>query len=403
MQIPEFYHIVFWTIAAFWISKSIIPILLLISEKKHLFDDGDDYRKLHKGLIPTLGGVAIFTAFLISFSASSFANEIQGYGYFIAASVILFGAGLKDDLIIISPNKKFTAQFLATALIVFGCDMYFTSLGGVFGIESLSVWTGIPLTFFTVIVVINAFNLIDGIDGLAGSMGVLSAGFFGCWFYLAGLYSYSIFSFILVGAILGFLWFNRPPAKIFMGDTGSLIIGFFMSVLAINFVEYSRILPEVVFWQSASPIIVAAVMVVPLYDTLRIFIIRALNGKSPFEADQEHVHHHLIKSGFSHGQLVVLLLIINIFILGSVIILSNYLSNTWLLVFLLTECVLIFPTNHFKRKMLKPFVSDKWGKQMDNDNSYIEFIELESNGIHFLSEFDEEKDQKNKEETLQEA
>lgn len=360
MEIPALNLIIFWAVIAFVISKAMIPSLLLLAEKKHLYDDGDDFRKLHNGLIPTLGGVAIFTAFMISFSASSFADEIQGYGYFVAACLILFAAGLKDDLIDISPKKKLAAQFLATGLIVFGCDMQFTNMGGVFGADAISPWIGIPLTFYTVIVVINAYNLIDGIDALGGSIGVFVSGFFGYWFYTAGIYPMAMLSFVLAGSILGFLWYNRPPAKIFMGDTGSLMIGFFMSVLAINFVEYSITAPNVVFWQPAAPIIVAAVMVVPLYDTLRIFIIRALKGKSPFEADKGHIHHHLIKAGFSHGQIVVFLLSLSVIILGTIIISSLYLSNTWLLALLLGISVLIFPTNNFKRKLLAPFVSEEW-------------------------------------------
>lgn len=369
MEISDIYLITFWTLIAFFISKAMIPVLLLIAEKKRLFDDGDDFRKLHEGLIPTLGGVAIFTAFIISFSASSFADEIEGFGYFVSASFILFVAGLKDDIIIISPKKKLAAQFLATALIVFGCDMQFTNMGGVFGAYEISPWVGIPLTFYTVIVVINAYNLIDGIDSLGGSVGVFVAGFFGYWFYQAGMYSFAMLSFVLAGSILGFLWYNRPPAKIFMGDTGSLMIGFFISILAINYVEYSLITPNVVFWQPAAPIIVAAVMAVPLYDTLRIFIIRALRGESPFEADKDHIHHHLLEIGFSHGQIVMFLLSLNVIILGVIIISSLYVSNTWLLAILLGTCVLLFPTNHFKRRLLEPFVSEKWKiKSIDEED-----------------------------------
>jgi UDP-N-acetylmuramyl pentapeptide phosphotransferase/UDP-N-acetylglucosamine-1-phosphate transferase len=180
MDIPDIFFIGFWTIVAFALAKNMIPVLLLIAKRKHLFDDGDeDHRKLHDGLVPTLGGVAIFTAFIISYSASSFADNIDGYGYFVSAACILFAACLKDDFIVISPVKKLVAQIAATALIVFGCGMQFTNLGGVFGIYAISPWIGIPLTFFTVIVVINAFNLIDGIDGLGGALGIFVIGFLG--------------------------------------------------------------------------------------------------------------------------------------------------------------------------------------------------------------------------------
>lgn len=361
MEIPNIYIVGACTLGAFWLSKALVPVLLYVSNQKKLFDDGNGFHKLHTGLVPTLGGVAIFTAFLIIFSASSYADEIHGFGYIIAASTILFAAGLKDDLIVISPTKKLIAQILATALLVFGANLQFTNLGGVFGIDSISPWFGIPLTFFSVVVIINSHNLIDGIDGLGGGIGVLASLFFGYWFYKAGLFHWAAFSFVLTGAILGFLWYNYPPAKIFMGDTGSLVIGCYIAVLAINFVEHSIVISDVVYWEDAIPVIVAAVLVVPLYDTLRIFIVRTVNGKSPFDADNGHVHHYLLRTGFNHGQIVVFLLSLNVVILGSTIILSNYLSNTWLLVSLLVMCLLLFPTNRWKRKLLESFVSsDMW-------------------------------------------
>lgn len=360
MNVSHFYLIVLLVLAAFWISKSLIPVLLLVAKQKKLFEDGNGSHKLHEGLIPTLGGIAIFAAFLITFSASSFADEITGYGYFVSATLILFAAGLKDDLLVISPFKKLAAQLLATSLIVFGCGIQITNMGGVFGLEAISAWVSIPLTFYTIIVVINSHNLIDGIDGLGGSVGVLASLFFGYWFYKAGIFEWAVFSFILTGSILGFLWYNRPPARIFMGDTGSLIIGFFMAVLAVNFVELSISEPAVVNWQAAAPIIVAAVLVVPLYDTLRIFIVRAVVGKSPFDADKEHVHHHLLRIGFTHGQIVIFLLSLNVIILGSIIIGSNYLSNTWLFALLLSLSMILFPTNRWKRRFLSRFVSENW-------------------------------------------
>jgi UDP-N-acetylmuramyl pentapeptide phosphotransferase/UDP-N-acetylglucosamine-1-phosphate transferase len=365
MEIHNFYIILAGVLVAFWISKALIPVLLLVSERKRLFDDGDGHHKLHTGLVPTLGGVAIFTAFMVTFSASSYADDISGFGYFVAASVILFAAGLKDDLIVISPSKKLAAQFLATALIVFGAGMQFTNLGGVFGAELISPWFGIPLTFFSVIVIINSHNLIDGIDGLGGGIGILASLFFGYWFYKAGLYQWAAFSFILTGSVFGFLWYNFSPAKIFMGDTGSLIIGLYVAVLAINFVEHSIVISDVVYWEDAIPVIAAAVLVVPLYDTLRIFILRMFKGKSPFEADHDHVHHHLLSAGFTHSQTVVFLLSLNVIILGSTIVLSNYVSNTWLLISLLIMSLLLFPTNHWKRKLIEPYTKT-WRNQKIN-------------------------------------
>jgi UDP-N-acetylmuramyl pentapeptide phosphotransferase/UDP-N-acetylglucosamine-1-phosphate transferase len=371
-------------VLAFVVSKALVPVLLLVSKTKKLFDDGNGYHKVHTGLVPTLGGVAIFTSFMVIFSASSFAADIHGFGYFVAASIILFAAGLKDDLIVISPSKKFAAQFLAAALIIFGADIQFTNLGGVFATEEITPWIGIPLTFFTVIVIINSHNLIDGIDGLGGGIGILASTFFGYWFYKAGLYHWAAFSFTLTGSILGFLWYNYPPAKIFMGDTGSLVIGLYISVLAINFVEHSILLPDVVYWEDAVPVIVAAVLVVPLYDTLRIFLVRMYKGKSPFDADNDHVHHNLLRAGFNHSHVVVFLLSINVIILGSTIILSNYLSNTLLLFSLVGLCILLFPTNRWKRNFFERFTPDDSENEKKANNDYHPVSDSEIYSDSFL-------------------
>lgn len=358
MNLPDYLLIIITFFIAFAVSKILIPVLLTVARQKRLFEDCNDDRKIHTGNIPSLGGVAIFTAFMVVFSASSYASILPGYEYIVSASILLFAAGLKDDLILIAAHKKLGLQVLAAALIIFGAGVSIDNLGGVFGIYEISPWIEIPLSFFTIIVVVNAINLIDGIDALAGSIGFFASLFFGAWFYLAGLMHLAAFSFILAASISGFLWYNKPPAKIFMGDTGSLIIGFFLSIMAIKFLQLSLTEPNVVFWQPAAPVIAAAVLVVPLYDTLRVFIVRKLKGLSAFEPDNEHIHHQLLDVGFTHGKTVATLLTINIVIVASIIFLSSYVSNTVLLGFLLAFSMLLLPTYNWKRKLLTPFVSE---------------------------------------------
>jgi len=344
------------SLAAFLFSKWLVPVMVLILKKKRLLDFGLEDRKIHSEPVPNLGGVAFFASFIIVYSASTFAGSFSGYEYVISGSVLLFSAGLKDDLIVISSSKKFGAQMIAALLLIFGTNLQFTSLGGVFGIYEIPEVAGVLLTLFTILVTINAYNLIDGIDGLAGSLAVFACLFFGVWFSMVGEVYLAAFAFIYAAAVLGFLWYNRPPAQIFMGDTGSLVTGYFIAVMAIQFVNLSYTHPEVVFWQDSIPILVGAVLVVPLYDTLRVFILRVMRGKSPFHADSEHVHHHLLDAGFSHGYSVAILLSLNVLIVITLMILSFFLSNTWLLISLLLLCVLLFPTNRFKRKLLSPFL-----------------------------------------------
>ena len=274
----------------------------------------------------------------------------------MAASVILFSAGLKDDILVISPLKKVFAQLAAIALVIFGSGIYFTNLGGVFGIQAIPDWAGILLTFFMMVVVINAVNLIDGIDGLAGSIGIIASLFFGIWFYIAGYFGIAVLSGILAASLAGFLWYNVPPAKIFMGDTGSLLVGLYLSIFAVLFVNYSISNAAVTGWQHAAPILAAAILVVPLYDTLRIFIVRVFNGSSPFQPDTEHVHHHLLRMNMTHGQATIYLTVTTLLVTGSTLLLSYYISNTWLFFWLLAISCLVFPTNSLKRNVLTTFM-----------------------------------------------
>lgn len=355
MELLDMVLALFWITAAFWMSKVIVPVLILVAERKDLYDHADCDRKIHIGKIPTLGGVAIFTALLVAFSASSFAEQMEGYGFLFAASIVLFSAGIKDDLIGITPAKKLVAQFIAAGLVIFGAEIYFQSFGGIFGIHEIPAWIGIPISFFTIITVINAFNLVDGIDSLAGGVAIISASFFGYWFYTAGLHTLAVFSGILVASILGFLWHNRPPAKIFMGDTGSMLVGFYLSFLTIAFINSSITSSTVVMWQSAAPVIAIAALIIPLYDTLRVFMLRVIRGGSPFTPDRSHVHHHLLDAGFSHGQASIFLFLVNIFILSAAILFSQYMGNTALLGAVIVTSMAFFPTNRWKRKVVRRF------------------------------------------------
>ena len=371
MLLQESLLAVFWIISAFVISKVSIPVIILVAKRKRLLENDEEDRKIHKGLIPAFGGVAIFLSLLVSFSASSFADQFPGYGYFVAASVILFSAGLKDDILVISPLKKVFAQLAAIVLIIFGSGIYFTDLGGVFGIQAIPDWAGILLTLFMMVVVINAVNLVDGIDGLAGSIGIIASLFFGFWFYIAGFFGIAVLSGILAASLAGFLWYNVPPAKIFMGDTGSLLVGLYLSIFSVLFVNYSVSNAAITGWQHAAPILAAAILVVPLYDTLRIFIVRVFNGSSPFHPDTEHVHHHLLRMNMTHGQATIYLSVITLLVAGSTLLLSYYISNTWLFFWLLAISCLVFPTNSLKRAMLEKFTdySMPGGKNAIGENT----------------------------------
>lgn len=289
-----------------------IPSIITVAKQKGLYDK-PDHRKLHVNKIPRLGGLAIIAGFSIAVSIWGLPTEIASrLQYMQAALIILFFSGLKDDIVMLTPIKKLMSQLFATALVVIGEDIRITSFYGLFGVSELAVWVSYILSIFTIVVITNAFNLIDGIDGLAGGLGFIISVTFGLWFNFIDQVGWSIISFSLAGALIGFLVFNFNPAKIFMGDAGSLCTGFLLSIMAIQFIEFNR--PEVQnFYKiTTAPVIAIAILVIPLYDTLRVFTIRLLKKKSPFSADRNHMHHVLLNTGLGHKEVSLVMYIVNI-------------------------------------------------------------------------------------------
>jgi UDP-N-acetylmuramyl pentapeptide phosphotransferase/UDP-N-acetylglucosamine-1-phosphate transferase len=290
-----------------------IPSVITVAKQKGLFDK-PDHRKLHVNKVPRLGGLAIIAGFSIAVSIWGIPTEIASrLQYLQAALIVLFFSGLKDDILVLTPIKKLMSQLLAAALVVVGEDIRITSFYGLFGVTELNIWVSYILSVFTIVVITNAFNLIDGIDGLAGGLGFIISITFGLWFNLIDQVGWSIISFSLAGALIGFLVFNFNPAKIFMGDAGSLCTGFLLSIMAVQFIEFNR--PEVQNYYkiTTAPVIAIAILVIPLFDTFRVFTIRLLKKKSPFSADRNHLHHMLLKTGLGHKEVSLVLYIVNIF------------------------------------------------------------------------------------------
>ncbi len=373
--------LVFFT--SLFVSLLCIPPLIKVAILKRLFDEPGG-RKLHIRMIPTIGGIIIFAATMFSFglwfpSDSFFADgnipdmitslqytaEIQqaklsmdDFKYILATVLILFFVGVKDDIIGTAPIKKLAAHILVALILVLMANVRITSMYGIFGINELPEYVSIFLSLFTIIVVINAFNLIDGVDGLAAGVGFIASVAFGLWFHFAGDQVMSILSFSLAGALLGFLVFNFNPAKIFMGDSGSLTIGLIIAVLAIRLIEYkpgaieSNLLMEI-----SKPIFAMSVLVYPLIDTLRIFIYRLVRGVSPFAADKNHIHHQIIGLGLSHKQTVLSIYVVNIVIISLAVIFRNVDSST-ALVIIGSVALIISQLPFLVRKMKSGFKKD---------------------------------------------
>lgn len=286
------------------ISVFAIPSIIRIAHDKHLFDVPNG-RTIHKHLTPRLGGAAIFIGFMSALTV--FGDLTHGVQQLLAGGVILFGIGLKDDIVTVSAFKKFFVQILATGIVLFIADIRITSFQGFMGIHELETGISYAFTLLMIVGLTNAVNLIDGLDGLAGSITLIISATFGTFFYLYGgeIYgAYANVAFCLVGGILGFLRYNLHRASIFMGDAGSLIIGFTISVMAIQFIEMRPL--------HSAPTIAVGTLIIPILDTLRITIIRILKGVSPFTPDKNHIHHTVMRLGFTQLQTVGILVFINL-------------------------------------------------------------------------------------------
>ncbi len=301
------FQIILSAFVAFATSITAIPVIIKISRLKNLMADPGE-RSSHITKTPTLGGVAIFASTLISYFLWENPDEGQIIHLSISAIVILFFLGVKDDILVLSPKKKMFVQVAVSGLVVILADLRIENLFGIFGVNEIPYILSLPLTVFIFIALINAINLIDGIDGLAGGIGMIAGGMFGLWFYLNGHYALACLAASMSGSLVGFLRFNySKTSKIFMGDTGSLIVGFLLTMFALKYIQLNieyRFNPNASF---SAPILAIVVLIVPIFDTLRVFIVRLKDKKSPFVGDRNHLHHILIDSGLSHFQSSVIL------------------------------------------------------------------------------------------------
>src|SRR6185437_11798776 len=313
---------------SFTVTFLAIPAIINVAEMKKLFDM-PDARKVHFTPITPLGGLGIYAGFIFGSLLTLHFTQYADLQYFIAASFVIFFLGLKDDILVISPVKKFIGQVLAAFIISYYGNIQIRSMHGFFGLYQLPEMFSLLLTYFAVIVVINSFNLIDGIDGLAGTLGLLSSVIFGIYFLYIGMSPYAVMAFALTGSLLAFLIFNFQPAKIFMGDTGSLLIGTINAILVIKFINVANT-ADVIFPVAASPAVGFTILMIPLLDTLRVFGIRIFHRRSPFSPDRNHIHHLLLDRGFSHRAITLTLVSINI-VMIALVFLGRSLNCTYLI------------------------------------------------------------------------
>lgn len=337
---PEFLHshqFLYYTLIlalSILITLQAIPSILHVARTRHLYDDLGHFRKQHDHGIPRLGGVAIFVSFIITLLLFCVTGKQLPINYLLTACVILFAMGLKDDLSGVNASTKFFIQFVVGAILVIPGDIRLTSMYGVLGIYTLPYTASVIFSILTIMLIVNAFNLIDGIDGLAATTGIIANSSFATLFIYIHQYELASVCLAMVGALIGFLRYNLTPAKIFMGDTGSLLIGLVSIVMAIQFIEvnspvnYNPDLPHIF----SVPALSIAILIGPIFDTFRVFALRILNKKSPFHADRNHIHHRILRLGFNHMQTTLILASVNIISIALALLFSSFGSTIMIIV-----------------------------------------------------------------------
>lgn len=309
------FDIILSFITAFTLTYFAIPSIIHVAKVKGLCDEPGD-RRAHTVTTPSLGGIAIFAGMIFSIVLWTPFGIFDDLQYILCAFIIIFLIGAKDDIVPISPRTKLAGELFAAVIIVWKSNVKLTSLHGILGVYDLTEFWAVIISIFIIIVIINAFNLIDGINGLSGSIGTLISAVLGAWFYLIDEIGLALVAFALAGALIAFLKYNFTPAKIFMGDTGSLLVGLVSSILIIKFIEFhdpALITPaKAKYTFQAVPAVAIGILILPLFDTLRVFTMRILKGKSPFNPDRTHIHHLLLDFGFSHMQGTGILVAVNV-------------------------------------------------------------------------------------------
>lgn len=324
----------------------IIPQILLIAFRKNLFDEVDE-RKIHKGVVPRLGGIAFLPAIIFSIclvlavnisfgepdSISVFADWGQPIMYLLCAEMLMFLVGIADDLIGVRYKAKFVCQILC-AIFICASGAYIHDMGGILWIDEIPTWLGWLISGFFVVYIVNAINLIDGIDGLASGLSGIALIFYGIVLAEAGEWILALLVWAQLGTLVPFFYYNvfgnpGKRKKIFMGDTGSLTVGMILAFIALSVTNINT--PNVT--ADYNQLVLAfSPLIIPAFDVVRVYLHRIRQHRNPFLPDKCHIHHKLLALGLNQrASLCAILLSAVLFMLVNVA-LSPLVSATWLLV-----------------------------------------------------------------------
>jgi UDP-GlcNAc:undecaprenyl-phosphate/decaprenyl-phosphate GlcNAc-1-phosphate transferase len=305
-------EIFLYSAISFLISVLFFPVIIKLLTKWQILDMPSDH-KIHIDFTPSMGGISIILGVVFALLMSLSFEQWILYRYLFIGLGLMFFIGLRDDVLALNPKQKLISQFLPVFIIVFLDGTRLSSSYGAVSQVTFGPWSASIISIMTLVVITNAYNLIDGVDGLAGMVGLICLLFFGAWFFWIGEISISLIAFCFASSLIAFLFFNWQPSRIFMGDTGALMIGILLSYLAIRFINSNYQLPQgspAKFMGSIATVV--CVLIIPVFDTTRIIILRMRKLQSPFRADRNHIHHQFLNIGFTHSQTVLILGGINI-------------------------------------------------------------------------------------------
>ena len=331
-----------FSFTSFLISFLLFPVIIKIFKQLKWFDTPGTH-KIHSEFVPSMGGVSILAGASLALLMALPLQQWINMKYFFISVALMFLIGLRDDVLALSPRQKLFSQFLPVFVLIFLDNVTLVSLYGLIDISDFQMPVAYFLSLFTVIIITNAYNLIDGIDGLAGTIGMLASLFFGGWFYMADQPYLSLIALCFCGALMAFLLFNWQPSSIFMGDTGALTVGLILSFFAIRFININYELPSDHLAKFNASISTAmCVLIVPIFDTLRVILLRLRNMQSPFHADHNHLHHKLLAMGLSHAGAVKWLTGMNMFFVAVALLLKSYSDLVLLPIIIVTSLLISF-------------------------------------------------------------
>lgn len=331
---------------SFVISSLTVPSLIILANNKGAVAYPGN-RHIHAHPTPKFGGIAIASSVLVLSPFIFSVDKVMGS--YLSASALMLLLGIIDDIKGTGWTVKLAFSVMATSVLIFGSGIWITNLGDLFGAGEihLGLW-GIPFTYFAVFGVINAINLIDGLDGLACGVSSIAFVSFAILASISGNSVVLYISLINLGATLGLFRYNYPRAKIFMGDSGSLFIGFSLAAMAILLTQGEG---------KIDPIAPVVVLAVPIFDTLRVLTIRVRNKRPPFLGDKTHLHHLMLRSGIPQNRVVKTIWILSALMSSLAFVLFKY--DSWLM--LLVLCIVVISIGIFidNLRIIKISVSRK--------------------------------------------